>query len=70
MYVMALVNFHDNLKGVDRKCGEEFVVSKARFEEINAVGMEKLGAPIVSEVQKEPLSPEGRKAAKKASKGA
>lgn len=70
MYVMALVEFDDKLKGVRRKCGEEFVVSKARFEEINSVGMEKIGAPLVSVVQKEPHSPEGRKAAKKASKGA
>ena len=69
MYVMALVDFHDNLKGIDRKCGEEFVVTKARFEEINAVGEKVLGAPIVSVVQREPLSPEGKKAARKAKKG-
>lgn len=50
MRVKVLANFHDNLKDVDRKCGEEFVVTKDRFAEINAVGMECIGAPIVEEV--------------------
>lgn len=67
MYVVALTPFYDIKKGVQRKAGEEFVVSKARFDEINAVGMEKLGAPLVNETIHEPLSPEGRKAAKKES---
>lgn len=50
MNVRALVDFHDNQRGVERKAGEEFVVSAERFEEINAVGMEKISAPIVEEV--------------------
>jgi hypothetical protein len=53
MYVTTLVNFHDNLKDVDRKRGEVFVVSRERFEEINAVGEKRIGAPIVEEVQRE-----------------
>jgi hypothetical protein len=50
MNVVTLVDFRDNLRGVERKAGEEFVVTKERFEEINAVGLEKIGAPIVEEV--------------------
>lgn len=37
MQVVALVDFHDNEKDVDRKAGEEFVVSQKRFDEINSV---------------------------------
>ena len=51
MNVIALVDFHDNLKGVDRRRGEQFIVSKERFEEINAVGQERIGGPIVGEVE-------------------
>jgi len=50
MNVVALVDFKDNLRNVDRKAGDEFIVSRERFEEINAVGMEKINAPIVEEV--------------------
>lgn len=57
MNVKALVDFHDNLKDVNRKAGEVFIVSKERCEEINAVGMEKTGAPIVEEVEQ----PTGRR---------
>jgi len=68
MNVIALVDFHDNLKNCDRRRGEEFVVTKERFEQINAVGAEKIGGPIVEEVRREPApakeSPESR--AKKA----
>ena len=62
MYVTALVDFHENLKGVDRKRGDMFVVTKSRFEEINAVGMERIGAPIV-EASAE-TTPESRAAGK------
>ena len=50
MRVITLVDFHDNAKDVDRRRGEEFVVSKERFDEINAVGQERIGRPIVGEV--------------------
>lgn len=50
MRVKANVDFHDNLKDVDRKAGEEFVVTRERFDEINAIGAEEIGAPIVDEV--------------------
>jgi len=50
MNVKALVDFHDNLRNVNRKAGEEFVVTKERFDEINRIGDEKIGAPIVEEV--------------------
>ena len=78
MYVIALVDFHDNLKGVQRKRGEEFVVTKERFAEINEVGAEKIGGPIVEETRREPApakqtpesrakkAPAKRRAAKKA----
>jgi len=73
MNVVALVDFHDNLRDVDRKAGEEFVVTKDRFAEINAVGESRIGAPIVEEVvrtaeAKGKQTPETR--AKRARKGA
>ena len=65
MNVVALVDFHDNLKDVDRKRGEEFVVSKERFEEINRIGNEKAGidlveAPMRTEEAKDVQTPESR----------
>ena len=50
MNVVTLVDFHDNMKDVDRKRGEQFVVSRERFEEINSIGVEKIGKPLVGEV--------------------
>lgn len=50
MNVKALVNFHDNLRDIDRKAGEEFVVSRERYEEINRIGQEKAGIELVEEV--------------------
>lgn len=50
MNVKALVDFHDNLRDVDRKAGEEFVVSRERYEEINRIGNEKAGIALVEEV--------------------
>ena len=68
MQVTVLVDFHDNLKNVDRKRGEQFVVTKERFEQVNQVGMDKIGAPILEEVVRKPApekeTPESR--AKKA----
>ena len=50
MNVVALVDFHDNLRGVDRKAGEEFVVTKERFEEINSKAADSwYGKPFVKE---------------------
>ena len=63
MNVVTLVDFHDNLKDVDRKRGEQFVVSRERFEEINAVGMSKIGKPIVEE------RPTGRRSSRTSKKG-
>lgn len=65
MNVIVLEDFHDNLKGVDRKRGEQFVVSRERFDEINAVGQECIGRPIVGEVE-EKQAPEERAAKAKA----
>ena len=67
MNVITLVSFHDNAKNIDRKRGEQFIVSKARFEEINAVGMEKIGQPLVEEVP-EKQAPEARAAKAKATR--
>jgi hypothetical protein len=51
MNVIARVDFHDNLRGVDRKAGEEFVVTRERYDEINAAGEASwYGAPLVEEV--------------------
>lgn len=60
MVVRALVDFHDNLRDIDRKAGETFIVSKERFAEINAVGMEKINHPIVEEVE-QPKAVKGRR---------
>ena len=68
MNVVTLVDFHDNSKDVDRKRGEQFVVTRERFEEINAVGMSAIGKPIVGEVETK-ATPEQR-AAKARSKRA
>ena len=54
MRVTALVDFHDNAKDVDRKRGEEFVVSSERFAEINKIGVEKHGCEFVREIACEP----------------
>ena len=67
MRVMTLVDFHDNAKDVDRRRGEEFVVSRERFDEINAVGQERIGRPIVGEVP-EKQAPEERAAKAKATR--
>lgn len=56
MNVIALIDFHDNLRDVDRKAGEEFVVSRERFEQINAIGVEKIGAPLVREMEHSPAA--------------
>ena len=66
MYVKALVNFHDNLKNVDRKAGEVFIASHERFDEINSVAPRHGLAAIVEEVQSEPAPKQARKASKKA----
>ena len=58
MKVVATTAFHDNLKNVDRKRGEEFVVSRERYEQINEVGMRKIGRPIVEIVPAKKTSPE------------
>jgi len=67
MNVVTLVDFHDNLRGVDRRRGEVFVVSKERFEEINRVGAEKIGGPIVGAVDQK-SAPEERAAKARASR--
>ena len=52
MRVTVLMNFYDVAKGVDRMVGEEYVVTKERFEQVNAVGMEKVGSPILAESER------------------
>jgi len=51
MKVTTLVEFDDLKAGVRRFPGDMFVVSKERFAEINAVGKQKIGKPIVEEVE-------------------
>lgn len=53
MNVVAKVDFYDIQKGIARKSGEEFVVSRERFDEMNSVGYEKLGAPLVEEIARD-----------------
>ena len=67
MRAITLVDFHDNAKDVDRKRGEEFVASRERFEQINAIGMEKIGRPLVGEVE-EKSAPEARASKARAAK--
>ena len=62
MNVKTLYEFHDNLKGVRRKVGDEFVVSRERFAEINEAGMAQVGQPLVEMVPEEPRTPESGKA--------
>lgn len=64
-YVVALCPFYDMEAGVNRKAGEEFECTAKRMEELNACGPEQGGVPLVNEIVKEPLSPEGKKAARK-----
>ncbi len=52
MRVTVLLDFHDLAKGVDRKVGEEYVVTKERFDEVNAIGMAKVGSPILAESER------------------
>jgi len=69
MNVVALVDFHDNLRNVQRRAGEEFVVSKERFDEINAAGKRSwYNGPLVEEVVRKETAkavqtPESRAAA-------
>lgn len=67
MNVVVITEFDDVKKGVRRYPGEEFVVSKERFDEINAVGMRRLNAPLVKEKEapKEEPKAEAKPAAKK-----
>lgn len=51
MKVKALVNFKDNKENVRRKAGEEFIVSKDRFAEINEVASKYKLKAIVEEVE-------------------
>ena len=50
MRAVVLVDFHDNKSKVDRKAGEEFVVSRERFEEINSIAPKHGLKEIVGEV--------------------
>lgn len=64
MQVVALVDFHDNEKNVDRKAGEEFVVSQKRFDEINSVaenfGLKAIVGESVRTVTAAKQTPESR----------
>lgn len=50
MKVKALIQFIDKKENITREVGDEFIVSKERFEEI----IEKGGAHWVEEVTEEP----------------
>jgi hypothetical protein len=50
MNVVTLIDFHDNSKDVDRKLGEQFVVSRERSDEIKRIGKEKIGRDLVGDV--------------------
>ena len=65
MNVVVITEFDDVKKGVRRYPGEEFVVSKERFDEINAVGMRKLNAPLVKEKEEPKPEPEPKPATAK-----
>lgn len=65
MKAVALTPFHDAKKNVNYKAGDEFTVTKARFEEMNLKAAEQGFGTIVAEIKDEPLSPAGRNAAKR-----
>lgn len=50
MKVRALKNFYDKKENKDRKVGEEFIVNKQRFAEIQKA----YSFPLVKEVKEEP----------------
>lgn len=50
MDVVTLVPFHDKDKDVWRSAGDEFAVTRERFKQINSVGMDKVGEPLVREI--------------------
>ena len=60
MNVVSLVDFHDNVKDVDRKRGEQFVVSRERFDEVNEAGMRQIGSPFLEEVTREEIAQAGK----------
>lgn len=51
MKVKALVNFKDNKENIRRKAGDEFIVSKGRFAEINEVAPKYKLEAIVEEIE-------------------
>jgi len=53
MRAVTISQFDDRKAGLRRYVGDEFICSKARFEEINATGMKKVGRPLVAEAEKE-----------------
>lgn len=61
MNVVALVDFHDNEKDVERLKGEEFAVTKERFEAINAVAPRHGLDAIVGEVVRTAEAPKASK---------
>lgn len=48
--VRAIVPFNDLLEGTYRMVGDEFAVTKERFEQINRTGEEQLGRPYVEKL--------------------
>ena len=61
MNVIALVDFHDNLRDVDRKRGEEFVVTSERFAEINEKGLaSSYAGPFVEEIARDKAAQAGK----------
>lgn len=69
MKAVALTPFHDAKEDVFYQAGDEFTVTKARFEEMNEKAAEQGFGTIAAEVRDEPLSPAGRKAAKRGKGG-
>ena len=53
MKAKVLVEFIDKVEKVNRKVGEEFSLSKERFEEINKKALAKINKKIVEEVKAE-----------------
>ena len=65
MYVKALVNFHDNLKNIDRKRDEVFIVTEERFAQINSVAPRHGLVAIVERVGDEKAEPEKKEEPKR-----
>lgn len=68
MRAVAISEFHDGKENIVYKPGDEFDVSKERFDEMNAIAEAQGFGRIVNEVRVENLSPKGKEASRRSFK--